>query len=441
MTAGLTAAGFFRSQLGRLASGAGLGLLVRVLGQAIALIAGVVIARSAGVTAFGVYSSVLALANVAGLVARFGTDIAIVRFGAAYSVSGSHGLFAGLLRFSTIVCTALGILCAAVVVFIGASWGDGDRPIDAKDAALYAALSVPFLGLLAANGAAVRARMHVVIGQLADQLVRPGVLLLFVLILGIGADAVKSAGSLVACNTGAVIAAWLVSLALRRVYAATDARNRKYEWRSWVTSTFPIFLVASATTITNQADVVMIGLLHSADEAGLYSAASRLSGPIGLGLVAVNLSLAPMISARYAEGKLQDIARLAVAAARMSVALAAVGVIVLFAAGEFLLGLFGSEFVASYSILLVLLLSNLINATFGSVGYVMNMTNQQVSAAAIMSTAAGANILLNYFAIPRYGALGAAITTVVVTTVWNFSMWLLIRRRLGVQTAAWGRMP
>ena len=49
------------------------------------------------------------------------------------------------------------------------------------------------------------------------------------------------------------------------------------------------------------------------------------------------------------------------------------------------------------------------------------------------------NIVLNYFAIPEFGALGAAMATVMVTAAWNFSMWFRIRRRLGVQTAAWGR--
>lgn len=439
MTVSSEAASNLRSQIGRLASGAGLGLLVRVLGQGIALVAGILIARSAGVAAFGVYSSVLAMANVAGLVSKFGTDIAIVRFGAAYHIKGLDGLFAGLLRFSTILCTVLGVLCAAAVFFFGASWREGEGPSAVTKTALYAAISVPFLGLMSANGAAVRARMRVVVGQLADQLIRPGTLLLLVVLLALTSANGLSAETLVACHTLAVIFAWLVSVVFRQKYAAPNTAVRAYEWRRWLNSTFPIFLVAAATSINNQADVVMLGFMHSADAAGLYSAASRLSSPIGLGLVAVNLALAPMISGKFAEGKLEDITRLAVMAARISFALAACGVILLVFAGEILLGLFGEEFVASNLILRILLFGNLINATFGSVGYVMNMTDQQRAAAVIMMTAAGVNIILNSFAIPKFGALGAAWATVMVTAGWNFSMWFLIRRRLGVQTAAWGR--
>ena len=76
-----------------------------------------------------------------------------------------------------------------------------------------------------------------------------------------------------------------------------------------------------------------------------------------------------------------------------------------------ILSLFGQDFQAGWSVLVILSLGNLINVGVGPVGYMLTMTGRP-GLELLNSWLSGVlHIILNLLRIPRYGAIVAAVAT------------------------------
>ena len=86
---------------------------------------------------------------------------------------------------------------------------------------------------------------------------------------------------------------------------------------------------------------------------------------------------------------------------------------------SFFLGLFGEEFIQSNTTLILVSGGFLINALCGPVGTFMNMTDSQRQFMRITIIAVLTNLGLNICLIPVMGINGAAIATLISTSIWN----------------------
>jgi O-antigen/teichoic acid export membrane protein len=96
--------------------------------------------------------------------------------------------------------------------------------------------------------------------------------------------------------------------------------------------------------------------------------------------------------------------------------------------GENILNLvFGSDYTQAYGVLSILIVGQLLNVMFGSVGMVLNMTGNQSYAARIAGMAAILNIVMNLIMIPNFGGEGAAVSTAVTLFIWNSLMYKSVK--------------
>jgi O-antigen/teichoic acid export membrane protein len=184
--------------------------------------------------------------------------------------------------------------------------------------------------------------------------------------------------------------------------------------------------------ILKHTDIIMLGAIRGPDEAGIYSAASRISDLVVFALMAINTILAPMISELYSTGKNKELQRIVTLAAWAIFAFTLMFSIILVVFGKFALSLFGAEFVVTYVPLLILLCGQIVNALAGSVGLIMTMTGHQNQAGAIVAVSAVINIILNALLIPLMGLAGAAISTAFTMVLWNLTMLVYVLRKLGI---------
>jgi len=105
--------------------------------------------------------------------------------------------------------------------------------------------------------------------------------------------------------------------------------------------------------------------------------------------------------------------------------------LIVFIAPNWIMSLFGPEFTIGVSALLLMAFSQLINSLSGSVGYIMQMTNNQKMFQYIIISSSVLNILLNYLLIPIYGIDGAAFSSMVSMIVWNMVTVIFIKQKLG----------
>lgn len=356
-----------------------------------------------------------------------------MRFIAAYKAQERWGLLRGIVRRSTQFVVVFSLLISTIGGIV--VWSLRNR-IGQDQAATFgtALILLPVLVLVRLREASLRALKHVVQSELPIRIIRP--LLLAAILSGLYFCLRQplQATQAMAINLIAVFAAlvigtvWLVKELPEQV---RDARPI-YAHREWLKVSLPLLLIASMLVVLNQTDIIMVGALRGSDQAGIYSAASRIADLVVFALMAINSILAPMISELYSTGKKKELQRIVTLAARAIFAFTLMFSIILVVFGKFALSLFGAEFVVTYVPLLILLCGQIVNALAGSVGLIMTMTGHQNQAGAIVAVSAAVNITLNALLIPLFGLTGAAISTAFTMVLWNITMLVYVQRRLGI---------
>lgn len=416
-----------------LARGAIGSFVVKILGAAIAFGLHILLARLLGVTQYGIYIYALTWVNILVIASLLGSNTSLVRFIAAYKAQEKWGLLRGIVHRSTqfvvIFSLLIGGIGGIVVWFLRSRIGQ-------DQAATFgvALILLPVLALVRLREAGLKALKRVVQSEFPIVIIRP--LLLAAILSGLYFYLRQplQATQAMAINLIAVFAAlaigtlWLVKELPEQVRDAQPV----YAEKEWLKVSLPLLLVAGMHLILKHTDIIMLGAIRSSDEAGIYSAASRISDLVVFALIAINAILAPMVSELYHTGRMEELQRIVTLAARAIFAFTLMFSIILVVFGKFALSLFGAEFVVTYVPLLILLCGQIVNALAGSVGLIMTMTGHQNQAGAIVAVSAAVNIILNVLLIPLMGLRGAAISTAFTMALWNITMLIYVQRRLEI---------
>jgi O-antigen/teichoic acid export membrane protein len=295
---------------------------------------------------------------------------------------------------------------------------------------------LPFMSFFRLREASLRALKHVVQSELLLSVTRP--VLTGVVVIGLffwvgeklKAPQAMTANLIAVVCTAVIGTVFLHKLLPKAVFRAQpDFANKK-----WLKVSLPLLLIAGMHIILKRTDIVMLGALKGSQQAGIYSAASRVSNLVVFGLMVINAILAPMISELYHTGQKEQLQKIITHAARAVFVFTLVISAILIIFGKFVLSLFGLVFVEAYLPLLILLTGQIVNALVGSVGFIMTMTGHQNQAGAIVTVSAAINIALNALLIPLMGLAGAAISTIFTMFLWNISMLVYVWKKLSINS-------
>ena len=421
-----------RAGLLRLAGGT---LVLKVTGQGLLLVVMVVLARLLGDRAYGQYIYALAWLRICVLLVKAGYDTALLRFLPAYALAGKWALARGLLRTAVIVT-----LSAWLVVALGAAAalaGLSDRLEPGLAPTLLLAVGVVLVQALVEQGmAALRSWNRPLLAVLPNFVLRPllvGVLVLVGIFgmdlprgsaLAMGAMGLASAACLV------LMVVWCVRSAPRAL-GAERTRERAPEWNRVAVT---VLFISGVHLVIAQTDTIMVGTMLGSVQAGYYGTATRLAGLVLFGLVAANTVVAPRISACHAAGDRKGLQVMLNAASRGILLFTLPVALVLVLGGRFVLGLWGESFTTAHTALLVLVAAQTVSAAAGPNGNLLTMTGHERTAAAVMGAAALFNVALNALFIPRWGLTGAGVATGLTAVLWNVTLVVYARRRLGVSS-------
>jgi O-antigen/teichoic acid export membrane protein len=188
--------------------------------------------------------------------------------------------------------------------------------------------------------------------------------------------------------------------------------------------------------INSRVDSLMLGAMQGTDQVGIYSAAIRGADLITFGLIAANATLAPTIAGLFSQGELKRLQRVLTGSARLVLLFTLVVGTVLIVFGQWFLALFGPEFVAGYTALVILSVGRIINAATGSVATVLVMTGYERTVALAVGLGSVLNIVLNFLLIPSYGMNGAALASSASMILWNVVLVIVAMREVGLNTTA-----
>lgn len=409
-------------------------IALRVLGVLLGYASQAVISRLLGVHGYGVYVIGLSWSLVLTLPARLGFDQSSLRYATIYLETGQTGALRGFIRVAAGSATLASIAIGCMFALAGRFLGIGNLPLMAGIALLI--LPQALLGVFSSI---IRSANRIWPTQFYDQILRPALLIAALLCLASTGEQLGAAGVLLLHSAAAFLSLAMLVFHFVRIFGHVRAARADYRAAShWLAVSMPLLAITLAQELLNQLEIILLGFLRDAEQAALFSAAWRLASLVTFALTTFGVLCGPMVASAYHRHDLEHLNRLVQFAARLTTASAAAMILLLVLGGKLLLGVFGPGFEAAYLPMLTLLAGGAANAFTGIVAYVLTMTGRERTGMWIFCGALGVSLAMNLLLIPKWGALGAAISSSTALAAWNLAMTVHVRRKLGIDATAVG---
>lgn len=412
-------------------------LLVRVVGTALITALTIMVARLLGASDYGHFAFFLSLVFIASLLGTLGLPGAANLFVVRYRDRAWEPYVRHYIGF--------GFTVSAVVTVAVSLAGLGGLRLYPPTADLLP-LPMPAMVLFAVAVAWLRLGVDVAraLGQpvaaaLAEQQLygRGAMLAVVASIVAAGAE-LSAAGALyiwiLSAGVSGLVLLWKIRTAADLGAAATIGR-RWQRYRLWLSVSTTMLVTPVFFFIVSETDVLALGLFREPAEVGIYNVARRLAEVTQFPHAAMVALVLPRLAEAYGQ---RDTARFQACVDTMNLAAllpGCVAVVLLVAFRVPALSLFGAEFTAGQAVIVIMCVTRVVDMVLGPASEILMMSGRHVLASRINIAFSIFNIVLNLLLVPKYGMIGAAVTTLTTVTLWKLTL-LIPCLRAGIQPIA-----
>lgn len=416
------------SSVDRLAAGAVISILGVGIGRGLDFVKQIAMARLLGPELFGFYAIGWNFLRIFGVLVPLGLHNGVVHFATQYWRK-DNGSIKSIVGRAILISFLIG-WAVSIFLFIIAPWLTAELFKEPGFLPYFRVfiLMLPFMGALrvAANASRISQRMQYAIlsEEIAQSIVN---ILLFVVFYALGW---QLWGAIVSTVLSFAVAFFVSLYYLRKLFPhayRTSARSVVTN-RTLLTYSIPTALAGIFSVIISRVDRIFLGYFWPASDVGIYQAAAQISVIMALILNAFNMILTPMIADLYHKqdmAKLEELFRINTKWGIYCVV--PVVLVILFSAEDVMQVLFGIEYIAGSTALILLTIGQFINIATGATGMLLIMTNHQGYWFKLSMVIMIVNLILNLTLIPRWGMNGAALAT-AMTVGGLFLIGLLIVR-------------
>lgn len=216
--------------------------------------------------------------------------------------------------------------------------------------------------------------------------------------------------------------------------ADTFKTDIRISYRAILKRSGPMAMSATAYILMQSVDVILLSKFTDFEMVAFYSVAIKLTTMISIVLASVNAVQAPKVAEFFSSGDFVKLNTIIKKSTRLIFFLTFPAIILLTLLSNFILELFGPNYIIAQNSLYILVIGQSINALCGSVGVYMNMTGKQNVFQKILLSALILNIVLNWVLIPIYGINGAAFATSFSMIFWNLITVVYIYKKDKIKT-------
>lgn len=200
---------------------------------------------------------------------------------------------------------------------------------------------------------------------------------------------------------------------------------------------FPMLLTYASFLINDKTDTWMLQAFgKGAAQVGIYGACLNLANMGRMIMVALNTTVQPKFSQLYHAGKMEEVKFIAQKSSKTITLLNIPIFLVLTLGAPYLLWFYGGqqyggEYMTGALSLAILATGQMINTAAGPTAQLLNVTGHHKQFRNIAFAGALANVIMNFFLIPPFGILGAAIASAISMAGWNLVALWYIKRKFG----------
>lgn len=390
-----------------------------IVRMAVGLFVGVWIARYLGPVQFGQYSYALAFITIFSMVGALAADANVIRD--VVREPSARGEILGTATFLKFLGGLMGAaLCTGTIIVL--------RPEDAV---------AKWLVIILAAGIMFQAMETIALwfqSQVQSKYTVWAKNIAFIIMASVKVALILLNAPIVAFAWAGLAEALLSMLALIVVYHVSGQRISTWmldlpRAKVLLRESWPLLISALTAVLYLRMDVVMLGEMHSEAAVGIYGAATRISEAWYFIPMALVASLQPSIiqakehSEELFQARLRNVYNL------MSALSISVATVVTLFADKLVVLLFGQSYEAAGAVLVVHVWAAVaVSLGAASSQYLIVENLQKIS---MYRTTIGlmCNLGLNLLLIPKYGALGAAVATLVSYSFATISMGVFVQGR------------
>ncbi|GGE33810.1 oligosaccharide flippase family protein [Psychroflexus planctonicus] len=203
---------------------------------------------------------------------------------------------------------------------------------------------------------------------------------------------------------------------------------------SWVftKNALPMMFSSSILILLGWMDTFVMGIYETDTEIGIYNVSLKVATLASFSLEAINSILAPKIAKSYWKKEIDNFKKLILFSTKLNFTICCIVIIFIILFNDFLLALFGEEFLAGSTILFIFCFGQFVNSFSGSVGVILQMMGKQKVYQNIVLIALALNLIATFILTPIYGGIGAATATVLSMMFWNLAGAMYLKIKLNI---------
>ena len=388
--------------------GAVVAFVIQGLGTGLGFGFNMLLGRLLGAEGAGIYYLALTVTTTATIVGRMGLDNALLRFTASNVAVGNWAKVAGVYRKGMGLAISASFV-STVIVFIGAPW---IAQFVFAEPTLVSPLRWMSFGILPMSLLVLHAGLLKGLKRIRDAMLvsSVGIPLLSLPILVMLNGSLGTASAVIA-HVVSIILVSLLGVALwRRATPELRDLTGHFDTRLLITTGLHLFGVALMSSMSRTGDTLLLGVWASSKSVGIYGIATRTAVLTNLVLLPVNSIVSAKFAALYTQGDFDALSALTRNTARLVTFFAVLVVLPLIVVPQWVLRLFGQDFVVGAPVLAILAIGQFVRAATGSLGPLLIMSGHEKVLQRLVMFSVAVNLLLGVILIPDYGLLGAAIT-------------------------------
>lgn len=408
--------------------------VLRIFGALLTFILQVFLARWIGDYQYGLFAFTWACVIILGELLSFGFYNLVQRLIPEYRVANQLRSLRGVVWGSAgIIFFASSFIAVAIILSLYALIGSNYVSAEYGNLLIIGAMSLPAFALADYLSGIGRSYGWMIRAFAPTSLFRP----LAIIGLLVGSAAMGASLSAQTALICAVIAIWLTLIisfiSIGQELPEDEYKGpREYQLLPWIIAALPMMMISSFELLLFNIDVLMIGQFLPPDQTGIYFAAAKIMALVAFLNFAVGSAFTHSFAKNYASKDREALAQSVRWSASLTFYFSLIMIAAVLLFKDQLLGLFGESFKEAGYVITPLSIGLLCRALVGPGERVLMMTGHHYMCAVIYLTMVIIDIILNLILIPRYGILGAAISTSISFILMALMLYIIISKKLNI---------
>lgn len=421
------------SDLKKIGKTSSLMFIGKVLEASLMILFNMLVVRLLGASAYGKFIYVFTLIQIIAIIAKLGLERGIMAFIPRFQELKEHNKVNSFISFTLYSTTLLSVLLVAILIsFRGTIAKFVLNDLSLTSTLLILAPILLFVNFMNISLGIFRSLEKIKYYILSRNIIMPITMLVMLLILYYIFK--QSIICIILCYYIAwgLGCSYLLLILLKRGNVTSIKSSDFHELIQLLKFSSPLLLSTFLSFLMSKLDCLMLGYYLEDSKVGIYNIAFQIAMMSSFVLASFNTMLAPKISLYYSTGKLASLGNLYKGITRWVAAINLVFFSLIFILSKDLMALFGSEFISASWVLVIISAGQVVNAGVGSVGDMNTLTGRPHYELYTIVIGLIVNATLNFFLIPTYGILGAAIASFVTASSVNLLRLLLMYKNLNI---------